>query len=404
MSLKVINCLLAIAKIIGVFPFTVSRSNYKIGPEGSIPKGLPVPQEEGTSFMATGECTVHLPRSCFWIIWSSVVVFESLAGCYVSFIMPDMNTLFGTSVVLTTASTITLRCGSIITTLLVLHMVCRSPRLGQLVTSLCHNFASARALQPWKPLRDGLFLVFIFTTLASLVTCMIMTIVFSNRIRMIEPSCILNQTVLAFTGLLKAALKFVIVMLLYVMAQMIASLHGNVLSQLQVGSRDGVEQMRKMKESEISNDIRSCEGLKKFYLPSIPKITLSTEEPGRMSINTVRQNLTQPTEATNPLKEILTEGTLKEAYKLLLELHENQRLLNDYFSWLVIMVLLEVVIVTTGVIFFMTSEPESFPEASVPAILFIFENLVIMVLTCSAPDNVLDQVCPVCVCVYGICV
>lgn len=354
-ELRVLRVLLVVARCLGCLPFTFTSSQATVSPL----------RDETRSVKTTKHDRLYsgFRRSSTWTIFSLVMVSLSIAGCCIISTIPNWDALFSVSNTLSTSQTLSIHCSLITGTILMFYLLLRSSSLIRLTNTFKEQYSSQLDFPEsiWHPHKDWIFIAYVFIVSTSIIFCICSNLyymLFENNHKL-AISCDKSVTVIILLSwILKDMLKGFVVSLLYVMSQLLASLYWRLLASLLKEERELTDNKLKTQNMENMNYRGRDENVTE---ESLPRTTISRQ-------------------------------TVREATTRLLALHDTQRLMNDFFSYSVILVLTQVLTTSTSIIFYITSGGDATPFRHA-SYFFMLESISTIICTCCSSDPVQRQVC-----------
>ena len=348
-ELKILRVLLVVARCLGCFPFSMP----------SFCQAIPPPQTPQTviSISMNGRVSHGFRRSYAWTVWSLVMISYFVTGCSLTF-LSDWEAVFTSSYTLRAAQCLTVKGGMLGMTVLLLYLVFHTSSLVSLTASLVEQYYDSCALngRTWCPQKDCFFLIHHLIVITFLICILFINLYFimtGCELQKINDSLVMSF--LTTCWFMKGVIKAFVVLLLYTTSQLVASLYSRVLSGL------GTQQLDHANPDTNDSNI---------------------------------DNLWHP-------DTIYTCQIQKEITKRLLTLHDTQHLLNNYFSYSVMLVLTDSLASSTACIFYFTSKVEIQPLRTM-SFLLTWEALSTIFFICYATDPVQRQVRALCDYVSGV--
>lgn len=357
-ELRVLRRLLVVARWLGFFPFT-------------IPSHQPTPatdqkaETESAAKMNNVRLFAGIRRSNTWTVWSLAVLIAYVVGGSIFFITPDLATHFNVSNTLSTAQSLTVRSSYLAGAVLMLYLLLNTFSLMKLTNALEEQYFVTSEFHGmiWYPHKDWIFMSYLLTVTISVLVPVGINVyyvyVIDNYGMAKANRNILPITSIA-TWILKDIVKSFVVSFLYATSQFLASLYSRVLTSL-------------CREQKVRADHNHKD-----------------QDLGKLSY------MVKNTDATDTPKQM--SQVRRDATKRILALHDIQYLVNDYFSYSVILVLTQDLAMSTTIIFFITSE-NKVTMLRCMSYSCICESISTIILTCCATDPLQRQVC-----VYVLCV
>lgn len=358
-ELRVLHVLLVGARCLGCFPFSPPPSKpAPAAPQRDETGAIPTAKTDRLSF--------GFRRSNAWTVWSLVMLILSVAGCALSNLLPRWSTHFSISNTIRTTHTLSTLCSLIAGSVLIVYLLLNSSSLIRLTNTLQEHYLAQPCFPEsvWCPQKDWVFVYYLLIEITTVSFCVCNNIYYTFFLNLFKTDkacngCVTSIVLLSWT--LKDMVKGLVVSLLYATSQLLASLHSRVLMSLRREQDDITANSSKDQNSEEIYDMATA--------------TRATEEEQQRVTSRVQR--------------------LREASRCILVLHDTQRLMNDFFSYAVILVLTQALATSTSIIFYITlgGEPTPFRRLSY---FFILECVSTIILTCCSSDPVQRQVCASC--------
>ena len=354
--LKLLQLLTLLLKIIGGFPYSAVEEG-----KGSL-KG----RTEGTTNPILGPYKMNPLVS----VWSVMMVALTVGGVVLLYLeTPDSSVLFGASKLLGLLHILTMKVEVATAFLIVLMLVCFSPRLVRLMNLLQH--VCGDVICPWKPHKDVTFMMlFSVVIISKCCSSVAMFLAYSYMRETIEINPYLTVMTCMWMGC-KTTARNVVVILLYLMGHILASLYPSCSLPFSTTEKKETTKLCGHLEHENRKDNKR-------------DVSCVTEE-----------NKNGTDKLGGGRDEKWKAGAEEEARALcekLFRLNECQQALNDYFSWPVTVLAIHATFIVSEMVFFLSIGRSIIPYMNIVCWSNVLDSLAHLGFIFFSPGDILDQV------------
>lgn len=366
---RLLRCLTLLLRMLGGFPYCEVKESK------NVEKG----RTERFPLVGCGLGPFEMKPLAF--SWSVAMVLINVGSVVLMHIeKPDSTVFFGTSKLFGFLQTLTMKAEAAVTFVMLILLICLSPRLSHLLHLLHHVWKDVTCL--WKPSKDATFLMLLSIIVVShfsTIVCMFLVYPHINEALDLNP----YFSLLSWIGMCcRLITRYVIVILLYSMGHILASLYSFCVSGF----------LLHVKVITNTCDYKASE-------ESITNINLEAgcEKDNRQhTIPVTDERMNGDRKRGKHCGKAKWKGGSEEDARIscekLYRLNECQQALNNYFSWLVTLLAAHSTFVVAEQVFFLSTGQAPVPYMRVVCGLLVLDNLAILSFVFCSPGDVLDQV------------
>lgn len=368
-AFKLLRCLTVLLRLLGGFPYSVVQEG-KDGEKGGADNRSSVGPTLGPYQMK--------PLA---MAWSVVMVLFNVGGAVLMFIeKPHSNVFFGQSKLFGVLQKLTMKVEATVSFFMLILLICMSPRLTRVLNILQQASKDVDCL--WAPHKDTKFLMLCCVIVVALCSSTLFLLLAYSHLSVLLD---LNPyvTILCWLGMIcKLATRYIIVILLYSMGNMLASLYSLCSPGLPTAPKMNTilcEYLASEKPIAHVDQEHRCENDEKQHAVNVADESISSH------CKTEKGNDRAQWKGGG---EAEARATCEKLYRL----NECQKAINDYFSWVITLLASHSIFALSEMVFFLSTGQAPIPYMRMIMALMVLDHLAMLGFIFCSPGDVYDQV------------